>query len=189
MRIEYKGTHIYQTPEEQALIRGLLGRVKELTGDVVEVGVFDGGTARIIREELPEDQIFLCDTFAGFPELHESDIPHFKLGECATTEESVTKLFKDDTKVKIIKGKFPDTAKEITSRSFKFVHLDTDIYPPTKAGLEYFFPKMVEGGIILVHDYPVHPGVKLAVDNWLLENPGVKSEVIGVSERQFAVYK
>ena len=52
----------------------------------------------------------------------------------------------------ICKGFFPESAKGVED-TFLFVNLDADLYAPTLAGLEFFYPRMVKGGIILVHDY------------------------------------
>lgn len=52
----------------------------------------------------------------------------------------------------IRKGVFLETVLEINDK-FVFVSLDVDLYDPTLAGLEFFIPNMVKGGIILVHYY------------------------------------
>ena len=184
--MEYRNVTIYQTPPEQDVFRNEVQKTKNLDGDVAEVGVYQGATAMIIREELPYKKIYLLDTFEGFPEIHESEKGHFKVGQCATSEETVTKIFQDDNNVEIIKGVFPDTSKFLKDKKFSFVHLDTDIYIPTKTGLEFFYPRMVENGIIIVHDYPIHPGVKLAVDEWKKDK---ECDMVEGSWRQFIIYK
>ena len=45
---------------------------------------------------------------------------------------------------------------------FCFVHLDVDLYSSTKQCLEYFFPRLVPGGILLSHDYSLLAGVRQA---------------------------
>ena len=183
--IEYKGVVIYQTPLEQEVFRNMLKKVKDIDGDLCEVGVYQGATAMIMREE-SDKKIYLLDTFEGFPEIHKSEVGHFEVGQCATDESTVTNTFKDDPNTEIIKGVFPDTAKFLKGKKFSFVHLDTDIYIPTKAGLEFFYPLMERDGIIVVHDYPIHPGVKLAVDEWKKDKECVMVEG---SWRQFIIYK
>lgn len=184
--MNYKESIIYQTPVEQDVFRAELKKIKELDGDIAEVGVFQGGTAQIIKEEFPTKNIFLFDTFTGLSDMHPIEEKHFKKGECATTEEVVTKIFKGDDKVTIVKGEFPGTSDIIKDKKFCFVHLDTDIYYPTKDGLEFFYPRMVKGGVIIVHDYPVHPGVKLAVDEWKV---GKEDLMVEGSWRQFIITK
>ena len=36
---------------------------------------------------------------------------------------------------------------------FALVHLDCDLYAPMRAGLEFFYPKLVPGGFMIIHDY------------------------------------
>ena len=62
-------------------------------------------------------------------------------------------LFLPKDKCHIRKGYFPDSANEEKEKRWIFVSLDMDLYQPMKAGLFYFWPKMVEGGVIFVHDY------------------------------------
>ncbi|MDR1571357.1 MAG: TylF/MycF family methyltransferase, partial [Clostridiales Family XIII bacterium] len=64
----------------------------------------------------------------------------------------------------IRKGYFPDTAVNLPG-GFKFVNLDLDLYAPTLKGLRLFYPKMLCGSVILIHDYfpDCYPGVKQAI--------------------------
>ena len=52
------------------------------------------------------------------------------------------------------------------------VNLDADLYDPTKAGLEYFYPLVSPGGVIIIHDYNFKwPGIKKAVDEFVSTIP------------------
>ena len=46
-----------------------------------------------------------------------------------------------------------------------FVSIDVDLYQPTRDGLNFFYPRLVSGGFILVHDYGSsnYPGCAEAV--------------------------
>ena len=71
-------------------------------------------------------------------------------------------------------GYFPQTAALVPqTESFALVHLDADLYPPTRAGLEYFYPKLSPGACVIIHDYSsgAWPGVKQAVDEFLKDKP------------------
>jgi hypothetical protein len=59
--------------------------------------------------------------------------------------------------VEIHQGYFPDSAIEI-NETFMFVNLDFDLYQPILSGLCFFYPKMLKGSVILVHDY-YHAGL------------------------------
>lgn len=182
----YKNVIIYQSPDEQSNLRQELKKVKDLEGDIIEVGVFQGGSAGIMREELEGVPMYLFDTFTGFAdELHESDFKGYKVGHCATDESFVTELFKDEKDVHIVKGVFPKTSKIVEDKKFRFAIIDVDIYNPTLNSLNFIFPRMVKGGIIYVHDYPAHPGVKLACDEWLKDK---NLEIWNPMSRQLFIY-
>ena len=70
------------------------------------------------------------------------------------------------------KGYFPDTTSDVDiNETFCFVHLDTDLYLPTLNGLRFFYPKLVKGGYIFVHDFNgVAQGVRNAVKEFCDEN-------------------
>ncbi|MDR1267295.1 MAG: TylF/MycF family methyltransferase [Holosporales bacterium] len=52
-------------------------------------------------------------------------------------------------------GYFPETAAPDTDETFVFVSLDMNFYKPIYAGLEFFYPRLQEGGYIFIHDYNV----------------------------------
>lgn len=68
------------------------------------------------------------------------------------------------------KSFFLETVEEI-DEEFCFVNLNMDLYKPTLEGLKFFWTKMVNGGIILVHDYfsKGYEGVNKAVEEFLQE--------------------
>ena len=87
--------------------------------------------------------------------------------------------------VHIIKGKFPESGKEIVDKRFCFVHLDVDLYKSTIDSLRFFFPKMVQGGIIIIHDYH-SDGVKKAFDEFLKTK---KEDVLELNMSQCMIIK
>ena len=79
--------------------------------------------------------------------------------------EAVKSKLKFEDKCHIRKGYFPNSADEEKDKRWVFVSLDMDLYHPMKEGLFYFWPNMVEGGVIFVHDYNNEDfaGIKQAV--------------------------
>ena len=97
-----------------------LNHIKILPGDIAEVGVYKGGTAYLINEVLSktEKHIFLFDTFSGSPKAdREKDPYYFKNnGKFSDTSfDSVKKIFSENKKVVIVKGKFSETCLLYTS--------------------------------------------------------------------------
>jgi O-methyltransferase len=84
----------------------------------------------------------------------------------------IKSYFTDFPNVIFKRGFFPDTAEGLESQKFCFVYLDADLYQSTKDGLDFFYPRMVPGGIIMFDDYGTSnwPGVEKAVREFCSEN-------------------
>lgn len=146
-------------------------QIKDLEGDVAEVGVYKGNFARIINQKFPDNTFYLFDTFEGFEEeeaakelakgnCNEEFIERFK----ETSVELVISLLKFPEKCIIRKGFFPQTAQGIETK-FKFVSMDVDFEDSIYESIRYFYPRLVKGGFIFIHDYNegMLKGVKNAV--------------------------
>ena len=151
----------------------IIEKVKSLSniyGYLAEIGVYSGVTASLIAENETKNTIYLFDTFDGIPYVNEND-NHHKVGDfndvLFTDVENYFKKFKN---VKLCKGIFPkETAHLIDSNAvFKFVHIDVDVYQSYKDCLEFFYPKMIKGGIIIFDDYnvPTCAGATKACDEF-----------------------
>ena len=161
-------------PYEAYMIYSIVKTQTELEGDLAEVGVFQGGSAKLICEVKKEKKLYLFDTFTGLPEVSDEDThfgqKHWYDNEFNNTSiESVKKILEKYDNVHIIKGIFPESGKEIVDKRFCFVHLDVDLYKSTIDALRFFFPKMVQGGIILIHDFH-SDGIQKAFKEFKTEN-------------------
>ncbi len=150
-------------------------KTQKVPGDVAEVGVYRGGSAKLFALFKGSKGLHLFDTFEGMPTTC-PDIDRHLAGEFADTSlESVRRYLSAFSGVFFYKGVFPDSARELASGSTRFslVHLDVDIYESTKAGLEFFYPRTVRGGMIISHDYRnlACPGVKKAFDEFFADRP------------------
>jgi hypothetical protein len=153
----------------------LVLRTRKLPGEIAELGVYRGGSAKLIASLKGEKSLYLFDTFEGMPSVR-ADVDHHLAGDFADTSlEAVRNYLRDFKGVFFHKGFFPGSASELakTSTSFCLVHLDADIYESTRAGLNFFYPRMVKGGMIVSHDYRnLHcPGVKKAFAEFFADKP------------------
>jgi hypothetical protein len=164
--------------EEAYQIRSAVLATAKLEGDIAEVGVFRGGTARVICEAKGDRQLHLFDTFEGLPEPGNVDAAFYK-GQYACSLEGVREYLSGFPKVHFYKGYFPATGQPVKDRSFSFVHLDVDLYESTSQALEFFYPRMDPGGIIVSHDYVAFPGVRNAFDEFFEYKPEPVVELIG----------
>lgn len=173
-----KEKEILITNNEAYQIFMAVKRTKKIEGDIAEVGVYRGGTAKLICEAKDERPLHLFDTFEGIPKVDKIDIQYHK-GKFAASYEEVKEYLKDFPNVKIYKGVFPKTAKSVEKIKFSFVHLDVDTYESTKDCLQFFYPRMSRGGIIISHDYIAVEGVKKAFDEFFEDKPEPLLEMTG----------
>ncbi len=148
-----------------------------IPGDFAELGVYKGDSAWIINKLDPERMLHLFDTFKGFSD---NDLA-FETGEAAryswhdfadTDAEMVMQKLGMSDRVVIHEGYFPLTTKGLEEVRFALVHIDADLYAPIKAGLEFFYPRLAPGGVIMVHDYSRQwEGLRKAVDDFSLTIP------------------
>ena len=130
-------------------------RIEEerIAGAFAEVGVYRGATSRFILRCTPGRTLYLFDTFEGFPledrEPENRGDARFR----DTSAEAVRRALGAGDNVVIRKGRFPGTAAGLEGETFAFVLLDLDVFEPTLAGLEFFYPRLAPGGYLFVHDY------------------------------------
>jgi len=135
-------------------ISALLQSANHLEGDIAEVGSYKGGSGHYLNVHSKGKRVFLFDTFNGIPMKGELDAhPIGDFGD--TSFETVKEYFSDSPNVSVVKGIFPYSAKGIIKDSdrFCFVHIDADQYESTIDSLEFFYPKMVQHGIIVCDDW------------------------------------
>lgn len=145
-------------PYEAYTVYSIARSQSRLEGDMAEVGVYQGGSAKIICEAKDQRALHLFDTFAGLPKVSEKDthfgVKYWKDGEFSNTSEKAVRDYLSKYKnVFFHKGRFPETADPVKGTKFSFVHLDVDLYQSTLDCLEFFYPHLIRGGVILTHDY------------------------------------
>jgi len=153
-------------------------KTEKIKGDIAEVGVYRGGSAKLICETTTKKTVHLFDTFEGLPDLGESDSGRqFNKGEYLAPLAYVKKCLRQYRRVHFYKGYFPGTSAPVKNKKFSFVHLDVDIYESTLGSLAFFYPRMSRGGVIISHDYPGSTGVKKAFDEFFADKPEIIIEV------------
>lgn len=156
---------------EAFLVHSLAKSTRNLPGDIAEVGVFQGSTARLICEVKGEKKFRLFDTFEGLPESQPEDNDVHREHQYACSLESVREYLKDFENLSFHQGLFPDSTHGVEDADYCFVHLDVDLYASTLACLDYFYERLVPGGILLSHDYSILAGVKQAFTEFLADKP------------------
>lgn len=161
------------------LLRSVI--VRGVQGAMAELGVWQGATARLFHHYEPNRKLYLLDTFSGFGErgrVEEKERTGERIDARQFADTSLAEVQKTvaavNGNVTYIPGFFPDSATaELAAESFSFVHLDADLYQPISAGLEFFYPRLSPGGILVVHDYNAWVGARRAVDTFMVDKAEV----------------
>lgn len=166
-----RGGRSLQTANEAFLIYSLARAQRRCEGDYAEVGVFRGGSARLMCEMKGDKQLHLFDTFEGLPPAAEIDRNIHRVGQYRAAIDLVREYLGEFDNVFFHKGLFPDSTDGLEDRTYALVHFDVDLYEGTKACFEYFYPRMASGGVMISHDYDWASGVRRAVDEFFEDKP------------------
>jgi len=165
----------------------------QIPGDIVECGVWRGGSMMAIAKTLIEAgdtdrHLHLYDTFEGMTEPAEHDKRHdgrhatemlaaatsrssaiWAYASLEDVQESMRETEYPADHIHYYKGKVEDTIPENIPDRISILRLDTDWYESTKHELEQLWPRLVPGGVLLLDDYGWWDGARRAVDEWLEE--------------------
>jgi O-methyltransferase len=146
---------------------------RTIPGSAAEIGVYKGGTARLLARVLSpvSKTLHIFDTFTGMPPV-DPRLDQHRQGDFGDASlESVRGFLADLENVRIFPGTFPDTATAIRDERFCLVHVDADIYSSVRDCCAFFYERMNPGGVFVFDDYgcPACPGAKVAVDEFFRE--------------------
>ena len=171
---EYKGLNT----QRRWMVYQLARLVVSLPGDTAECGVFEGATSYLICRSLqggsnPPRTHFLFDSFQGLSAPSPQDGSYWTQGGLAPSLEAARTNLESAGRLSWHPGWIPERFAEVAERRFSFVHIDVDLYQPTRDSLAFFYPRMQEGGIIVCDDYgfTTCPGATLVVDEFLADKP------------------
>ena len=155
-------------------------------GEIVEFGIFKGNSFfrwikfRDLLEQTSSRKIIGFDIFGDFPEaIFEDDklkrdafVKETKGGKSISYEELNALLEQQNLNknVEIVKGDVLLTVDEYIKDNphlkISLLHIDVDLYEPTKHILEKLYSKVTKGGIIILDDYGAFAGTNKAVDDF-----------------------
>lgn len=157
----------------------------DIPGAIIECGVFKGvslirfTTFRNLFKKTYLKKIIAFDTFEKFPKTKfgQDKKPRQKFITDAGAESISKKQMIDVLKHKhiyenidLIKGDItktvPQYLKTYPNLKISLLNLDTDIYEPAVVILNYLFPKILKGGILILDDYGIFPGETKAVNDY-----------------------
>ncbi len=168
---------------------------EDIAGDMAELGVFRGNSAAIFAHyaRIYGKKVSLFDTFQGFDQRDLVGGDGSRAVEFADTSLDDVRGLVGDEAVRFVQGRFPESIPaDLYMSRFCLVHIDCDLYEPAKSGLEFFYPRLSPGGLLIVHDYanPYWVGIKRAVDEFcggIAEKPVIFGDKSGTAMIRKAV--
>lgn len=171
-------TNQINVSELSVILRELRTVIRQgVTGDVVELGCYEGTTSLFLQRELQKTKdrkLFVYDSFAGLPPKINHDLSpagtQFVAGELRTSKQTLVKHFKHAGLPipHITKCWFSELDSNLMPESIAFAFLDGDFYDSILDSLRAIWPALSSGAVIVVDDYHTEalPGVKKAIDHW-----------------------
>jgi len=125
-------------------------------GAFAEVGTYKGNSAAVLAHyaRKHDRMLYLFDTFEGVNIKPSEALKETEGIEFNDTSLDAVKSLVGTDHVGYNIGFFPYSIPPgFENLRFAVVHLDADLYEPQKAGLEFFYPRLSPGGLMIVHDY------------------------------------
>lgn len=158
---------------------------KNVPGDIVEAGIYQGGSLAIIvmNSQRWNKQVCGYDTFEGLPEVTAIDV-HVKGEFCYNQLDTLKRKLPS---VHFTKGYYPRSDHERTSK-VSFAHLDMDLYEPTLQALNHLDGFLSQDAIVVLDDYKWQncPGIEKAIVEFLASKPGRYKHKAG-NDNQYAL--
>jgi hypothetical protein len=154
----------------------LLRLIRNVPGDTAECGVWEGASSWLIcaATERSGRTHHMFDSFEGLSAPTAEDGRYWTAGALAAGEDIVrSNLKRFEGGYSTYKGWIPDRFQDVSDRRFAFVHVDVDLHQPTRDSIEFFYPRLEPGGILVCDDYACStcPGATAAIDSFLGDKP------------------
>jgi hypothetical protein len=175
----------------------------DVPGDIAEFGVFRGlglfTWANLLESYCIGDRtkiVYGFENWQGFSKLSEQDaapvtaagktVGGFDPSRFRVEVRDAIEIFDSDRfipfkpRIKLIDGNIEETVSRFVHDSpgarFSLVHLDCDLYEPTRAVLRALWDKVTRGGVVIFDEYAIAdwPGETAAVDEFLADKAQVR---------------
>jgi hypothetical protein len=163
----------------------LMRIIESVSGDTAECGCYKGAGSFLI---CMQSHIINTEEKGGRGRMHhifdscegvsepnpEVDGGHWRKYALAASEAEIQAALTEFTgQYTLYRGWIPERFEEVRDKRFAFVHVDVDLYQPTRDSLEFFYPRLSPGAVLLCDDYGFTscPGATRAVDEFLTDKP------------------
>ena len=153
----------------------------QVEGDLIETGVWRGGTAILMRAVLKargvtDRYVYAADSFQGVPPPDADSYPQDE-GLDLSGNRSLAVPVADvranfarygllDEQVRFLEGWFSETLPTVRDRRWAVIRMDGDLYESTMDALVNLYPNLSVGGYLIVDDYGAYKACRQAVHDY-----------------------
>lgn len=170
--------HNVYSEERKYTLREFARSVRDLDGAIAECGCYVGVSAWFMADTLPDVDFYLFDSFEGLSQPARQDavpagVQPWRKGDLSASERVLQRTLQGFSKIHVMRGWIPERFAEVADRRFRLVHIDVDLYQPTLDSLAFFYPRLVDGGVIVMDDYGFEncPGAHRAANEFMADKP------------------
>lgn len=168
----------------------------KVPGDYIEAGIWRGGAIILMRalldaHEIADRKIFAADSFEGIPpnkRFRHDPVDNWNDRWAASLDEvkqGIERYGLLDDRIAFVEGYFEDSLKTLADQRFALIRLDSDSYDSVETSLEYLYPLLSPGGIIIIDDWHLIP-CKMAVGAYRGKH-GIKDEIVKQADNAYWV--
>jgi O-methyltransferase len=171
--------HNPYSADRKFTLREFVRFTQSISGAIAECGSHTGVSAYYLAESAPETTVFLFDSFEGLST--QDDVDHaaspnvmpWQRGDLSAKESILRQNLNKFKNISIKAGWIPQRFYEVAEQSFRLVHIDVDLYRPTLDSMQFFYPRVNPGGVIVLDDYGSLrcPGAHRAIQEYMSNKP------------------
>ena len=147
-------------------------------GLVVECGCYRGLSSYVLSRYLQAEtpsftgaSFHVFDSFQGLSPLSDHDTkrdPRVQAGMFAASLDEVRRTLADFPDITYHPGWIPESLADAPAGPYRLVHVDLDLHDPTRAALDFFYPRLAPGGVMVCDDFGSvrWPGARTAVEDF-----------------------
>jgi O-methyltransferase len=181
----------------------------EIPGEIVECGVWRGGSMQAIARVLEgrrvlDRELHLFDTFEGMPPPTAEDVKHggptaeqllrtrprtahvWAIADLDDVQAGMSQLDYPQDRIHYHPGLVEDTIPDQAPQQIALLRLDTDWYASTKHELDHLYDRVPSGGVVIIDDYDYWEGSRKAVDEFI-ERTGARIMLAPMGSGRIAI--
>ena len=180
----------YKSFERRWNLKEFLKLVQNVDGDLAECGTYKGAAAFLFCTFAQEHnrKVHLFDSFQGLSEPGANDGVFWQKGNLSASEQLVHDTLNGFSCFKTYPGWIPSTFPNVSDRLFAFLHVDVDLEQPTYDTLEFFYPRLNKGAVVILddHGFRTCPGARKAALEFMRDKP---EQILDLSTGQGLIIK